>query len=117
MARPTFPRVFWDEESGMYCAQMIDKKTGKVWGCGYGETRQDAIRSAAIDQPPAKSIKRAIGWVDRHPFIAGAAVGTYLTYRYAKNHHYQMKASDYLSVGAIAGTIAWALSKIFSFWI
>ena len=114
MARATFPTVYFDEAAGSWKAEMRDKKTGRTWGYGYGATRQEAIYNARRDKPSEKSIKRAIGWVIRHPFIVGAAVGMYLAYRRAKNHQFEMRPIDYLSAGAIGGTIVWGLSKIFT---
>jgi hypothetical protein len=60
---------------------MVDKKTGRVWGTGYGENRKQAIYYARNDQPREGFIKRAIGWVVRHPVKAGMLVAGYMVLR------------------------------------
>jgi hypothetical protein len=115
VAHITYPIVFHDEDTDGWKCEMRDKKTNKVWGQGYGMTRQEAIYNARHDQPSAGKIKRAIGWVVSHPFIAGSAVGTYLAYRHARKHEWRLPPLGYLSIGAIIGTLAWGLNKIFHF--
>lgn len=115
MARPTYPRVVWDENAMSYRAEMVDKKTGRIWGYGHGETRQAAIKAAAIDQPPSKSIKRAIGWVTHHPFLGGAAVGAYMAYHHAKQCQTDLRLGDLMAASIIFGTAAWIISKIAGF--
>ncbi|MEI6288663.1 MAG: hypothetical protein WCP18_03790 [bacterium] len=116
MAHATYPYVFPDENSGQWKCEMRDRKDGRVWGYGYGNCRNDAIKNARSDQPKDPAIKKAIGWVKHHPFIAGAVVGCYLSYRHAKNHQVDMRLGDYLVVGAIAGTIVWLVGKVVT-WI
>lgn len=117
MSRPTYPRIFFDNTSGRYRAEMIDKKTGRIWGQGYGKTRQEAIMASAVDQPPASTIKKAMGLVTRHPFVAGAAVGTYLEYRRARYHPEDIRVANFISAAVIAGAMVWGacwlLGKIF----
>lgn len=112
MPRATYPAVVRDENSGQYRCEMRDKRTGRVWGYGYGATRHEAIQAAAIEQPPSNAIKRAIGWVRRYPFWAGAAVGCFLRYRQARNHQETLRLRDYLVPAIAVGTIAWGVSKI-----
>ncbi|KAF5417644.1 MAG: hypothetical protein C5S48_00070 [Candidatus Methanogaster sp.] len=69
------------QPDGTYMARMIDKKRGRVWGVGYGPTRQDAIALARGDQPSEMFIKRSIGWIRRHPIRATLSVGAYMMLR------------------------------------
>lgn len=115
MAKATYPSVFFDEATGKYKCEMHDKNTGRTWGYGYGDTRTEAIYSARRDQPKQSKIKRAVGWVTRHPFIAGAAVGTYLQYRRGRNHHTEIRPINYLNAAIVAGTVIWGISKIYKY--
>jgi hypothetical protein len=112
MPHATFPVVFWDDEAGAWRAEMRDKRLGKTWGRGLGQTRMEAIYNARTDQPDEGLVKRAIGWVDRHPFLAGAAVGTYRIVRGARLRGFKRPAWYYLSGGALVGALAWTLDKI-----
>lgn len=114
MAHATFPAVYYDEVAGEWICEMRDKKTGRTWGKGHGATRQEAIYNARHDQPAESKIKRAIGWVARHPFVAGATVGVYLAYRRGRYHRSELKLIDYLSAGVIIGTLAWGLSRLYN---
>lgn len=80
MAHATYPFVELLND-GSYRAQMVDKKTGRVWGTGYGVNRKQAIYYARNDQPSEGFIKRSIGWVSRHPFKAGLTIGAYMLMR------------------------------------
>mgnify|MGYP001563722993 CR=1 FL=1 len=113
MAHATYPSVFWDNSSNAYKCEMRDKKTGQAWGHGYGITRNEAIRNARHNQPKDPVVKRAIGWVSHHPFIAGAAVGCYLQYRHARYHQDELRPADYLVAAIMMGTIVWAAVKVF----
>lgn len=113
MAHATYPAVFFDEAAGFFKCEMRDKKTGRIWGYGYGVTRQEAIYNARHDQPSEGRIKRAIGWVSRHPFIAGAALGAYLAFRQTRRHGLKKGSPlGYLGAGAVVGAIAWGVAKI-----
>ncbi len=113
MPHATRPKVFYDDNQGRYVAEMVDIKTNRVWGTGFGETRSEAIIRARQDQPSDGIIKAAIGWVRRHPFLAGAAVGVFLAHRYAAHHHVSLRPIDYLNIGTVTGTLVWAVSKMF----
>lgn len=115
MAKPTYPSVFFDDDASAYKCEMHDKNTGRTWGYGYGKTRKEAIASARRDQPKQGKIKKAVGWVTRHPFVAGAAIGTYITYRRARNHHADIRPIHYVNAAIVAGTIVWGISKIFKY--
>ena len=107
MAHPTDSIVFFDENSGMYKCEMRDKKIGRVWGVGYGDTRHEALINARRAQPPDGTIKRAIGWVTRHPFMAGAAVGVYLAARNGARTF-----SEYVAASVIGGIAGWVIGKV-----
>lgn len=80
MAKATYPAC-WQDNDGTYVCEMRDKKSGRVWGQGYGDTRKEAIYNARNDQPKDMLIKRAIGWTWRHPFKAGALTLAYMAFR------------------------------------
>lgn len=115
MAHPTYPVVFFDERSGLYKCEMRDKKTGKVWGHGYGERRQDAIANARYVQPSDGQIKRAINWVTRHPFIGGAAAGAMVAYYHAKRSRTDVRLGDMMASSVVFGAAAWIIVKIAKF--
>lgn len=80
MPHATYP-IVEQQSDGTFMARMIDKKRGRVWGVGYGDTRQDAIALARADQPGEHIIKRAIGWTVKHPFKAGGLALAYSFFR------------------------------------
>ncbi len=84
MAHVTCPTVYYDDAADSWKCEMCDKKTVRTWGIGYGATRQEAIYNARHEQPDQGHIKRAIGWVTRHPFLGGAAAGAYMAYHHAR---------------------------------
>lgn len=110
MAHPTYPAVIFDEATGRYKCEMRDKKLARVWGVGYGNTRGEAIANARRGQPPDGKIKRVIGWVQRHPFLVGAAVGAYLAARNGARTF-----SEYAAASVIGGFVGWAASKAVRF--
>lgn len=114
MAHACYPAIFRLDD-GTYCCQMKDKKTGRVWGEGFGENRWDAISAARTELPSDSRIKQAIGWVTHHPLIGGAAVGLYITYRNAEKHGINPTVKDYLSGAAVVGGICWVASKVVKF--
>lgn len=113
MAHVTYPAVFYDEAAGTYVCEMKDKKTGRVWGTGYGENRQTAIYDARHAQPENSKIKEAIGWVQRHPFIGGAGVGVALMKREERRFGSRFDLIDYLIGTTFCGIVGWLLSKVF----
>ena len=115
MAHPTYPTVYHDDATGAYKCEMRDKKTGRTWGIGYGPTRNEAISNARREQPNRNQIKRAIGWVTRHPFIGGATVGAVLAYHHAKQRQVDLRLGDMVTAGIIFGTAAWVISKVIRF--
>lgn len=115
MSRATYPAVYYDEAAGSFKCDMRDKKTGRTWGMGTGETRQEAIYNARHDLPEEGKIRKAIGWVEHHPFVSGAAVGVYLASRHAKRHLYRPTFTDYAFSAVVVGTAVWAVSKIVKF--
>lgn len=109
MAHVTKPFVFYDEDRGAWKCLMRDS-TGKTWGTGYGETRQSAIYKSRQDQPHESVIRKAIGWVNRHPFLAGAALGVYLSSRSGFRGR-RPALGEYALVAFVTGSIAWAIQK------
>ncbi len=107
MAHPTDSIVFFDEATGKYKCEMRDKKIGRVWGVGYGNTRHEALINARRAQPPDGKIKRAIGWVQRHPFFAGAAVGVYLAARNGARTF-----GEYVAASVVGGVVGWVIGKV-----
>ncbi len=78
--RATHP-VCYKVSDDEWCCEMQDRKTGRTWSTGYGSDRVSAIRDARENQPKEAFIKRSIGWVRRHPILAGAIVTGYMMFR------------------------------------
>lgn len=116
MARVTFPAVFFDKERQEFVCEMKDKKTGRVWSRGYGQTAQEAIANARHTQPSAGYIRKSIGWVVRHPIIGGSFAGVALAFRDAKNNGYHdwKRYAKFALIGATVGLVAYAGMKILS---
>jgi hypothetical protein len=65
--------------------------------------------------PKTSSIKRAIGWVERHPFWGGFGAGVALSYWQAKEHNQNMTFGNHLRNGLLVGLAAWVAAKLFGF--
>ncbi|MFA6322847.1 MAG: hypothetical protein WCX71_05270 [Candidatus Buchananbacteria bacterium] len=115
MSRPTYPVVFYDEAVGQWKCEMRDKKTARVWGIGYGACRKEAIYRARNEQPEKNYIKKAIGWIDRHPFFGGVVIGAYLSYHHAKKNQKDLRLRDMVTTGLICGSIGWAIAKLVNY--
>jgi hypothetical protein len=114
--RPTYPTVFLDTVSNLWKAEMKDKKTGRIWGTGVGETRDIAIINARHNQPKDSRIKRLIGWTIRHPFLGSMAVGTVLAFHQARKKDNNIPVSTCLAAGALFGVAMWGTIKFLK-WI
>lgn len=115
MAHPTYPAVHYDEAAGQFVCEMKDKKTGRIWGTGYGATRQEAIYNARKVQPSDGHIKKAIVWVARHPVIAGSVVGAALAFNDARHNGYHdwKRFTSIALTGFTIGLIVWGICKLF----
>lgn len=82
--RATRPFVYRDGDE--YVCEMQDVRTGKTWGSGRSTNREHAVTLARQDQPREAFIKRALGWIRRHPVKAGIAVGAYMVLRRPIKH-------------------------------
>jgi hypothetical protein len=109
--KPTSPAVFFDAASGLYTAIFTDKKTGREWGRGQAKNRAHAIAAARKNQPTTERIKYVIGWVERHPFIAGAVVGAYLGFRKGRQHGVHLPITDMLIPAVALGALAWCVRR------
>jgi hypothetical protein len=77
--RATRPFVYKDGDE--YVCEMQDVRTGRTWGIGRSSNREHAVTLARQNQPREAFIKRALGWIRRHPIRAGIAVGAYMFMR------------------------------------
>lgn len=78
--RATYP-VCYKVDDNEWCCEMRDRKTGRTWGTGYSTNREHAITLARQDQPKEMFIKRAGGWIKRHPILAGVTMAGYMMLR------------------------------------
>ncbi len=78
--RATHP-ICYKVSDDEWCCEMRDRKHNRTWSTGYGADRVSAIRNARESQPKEMFIKRSIGWVRRHPILAGAIVTGYMMFR------------------------------------
>lgn len=78
--RATYP-VCYKVDDNEWCCEMRDRKTGRTWGTGYSTNREHAVTLARQSQPKEAFIKRASGWIKRHPIRATAIVAGYMMFR------------------------------------
>lgn len=113
MPHPTDPVVFFDRNTKLFKAIMKDPKTGQTWGVGHGDSRKKALYQARNAQPPDGTIRKAIGWVQRHPFMAGSMVGIYLAARHGAKNNYRPTSAEFTKAALWVGTLTWAAAKAF----